>query len=80
MTNQIVIDFPELDYETYSKVLKILDGIEVKLYVDETKSKIPLKWGGNRLCCPITMWWDIPDNIHLKGDREDHLTEDKEDG
>lgn len=65
MDNQIVIDFPELDQETYERLLKITRDIKVFFWDGEERKRIPLKWDGTRICCPITIWFDFPDSYIL---------------
>ena len=63
MTDQIIIDFPELDQETYERLLKISRDIKVRYWVSDERKYIPLKWNGTRICCPITLWFDFPEEL-----------------
>ena len=74
MSDQIIINFPELDLETYKTILKIREQITVELWKSDERKTFPLKWEGTRICCPITLWFDFPDNIRIseeKGDNEE---------
>ena len=67
MTDQVIIDFPELSYDQYKVLLDIIDKITVKVWKSDERKTFPLKWNGTRICCPITIWFDLPDNIKLIG-------------
>jgi len=67
MTDQVVIDFPDdVTQEEYTAILNIIDRIKVKLWKGDERKNIDLKLDGTRVCCPVTMWFDFPDNVHLK--------------
>lgn len=63
MTDQIIIDFPELPDEVYKTILNLREKITVNLWKSDERKKIPLSWEGTRLCCPITLWFDFPEGI-----------------
>ena len=71
MTDQVVINFPEMPSELENFLLENKDKIIVNLWKSDEREVYPLKWEGSQICCPVKMWFDFPDNIHLKGDAKD---------
>jgi hypothetical protein len=71
MTDQVVIDFPEVTHEQYRMLLSIKDKITVKLWKSDERKTIPLKWNGTRLCCPISIYFDFPEGLLLFKEKDD---------
>ena len=65
MTNQLIIDFPDMSFKLEKHFLEHKEEIRVSLWKDGERVKIPLKWNGSRICCPVKMWFDLPDNVTL---------------
>ena len=63
MADQVIIDFPELTDEEYKHLLHIREKIVVKVWKSDERKTYPLTWEGTRLCCPITFWYDFPEEI-----------------
>ena len=70
MTDQVVINFPELPDEAYKAILELREKITVSLWKGDERKTHPLKWEGTRLCCPITIWFDFPDDLQLSKVKE----------
>ena len=66
MVDQVVINFPELPDEIYEAILNIREKITVELWKSDERKKFPLKWEGTRLCCPITIWFDFPEDLVIQ--------------
>lgn len=66
MTDQVVINFPELTDEQYKALMHIRDKITIKIWKSDERKTFPLTWEGTRLCCPVTMWFDFPENIIIQ--------------
>ena len=49
MTDQIIIDFPELTDEQYSTIIGITKNIKVSIWKSAERKKYPLGWEGTRL-------------------------------
>jgi len=69
MTDQVVITFPEISDESWKKILDIKPVVEI--WDSKTRKTHKTKWNGSRLSEEIIMWFDFPDNIHLKGEQEE---------
>ena len=65
MTDQIVIDFPDMPYELEKHFLEHRDEIKVSLWEDNERITIPIKWAGSRICCPVTIYYDLPESVEL---------------
>ena len=65
MTKQLIIDFPDMPFELEKHFLENKEKIKVSLWEDGERVKIPLKWDGSRICCPVTIWYNLPENIEL---------------
>jgi hypothetical protein len=64
MTDQVVIDFPDdVTDEEYKAILNVSRRIKVELWENDERKSFPLEWNGTRICCPITIWYDFPDNL-----------------
>lgn len=75
MVDQVIIDFPKLTNEQYKVLIDIRDKITVKVWKSDERKTFPLKWEGTRLCCPVTMWFDFPENITIQGSLLNVITE-----
>jgi len=69
MTDQVIITFPEISDESWKKILDIKPVVEI--WDSKTRTTYKTKWDGSRLSEEIKMWFDFPDNIHLKGEPKD---------
>lgn len=64
MTDQVIITFPEISDESLKTILENKPIVEI--WDSTTRKRYHAKWDGSRLSAEIRMWFDFPDNIHLK--------------
>ena len=69
MTDQVVINFPEMPWELEKFLLENKDKIIVDLWDSDKRERYETKWEGSQLCCPVKMWFDFPEGISLASDK-----------
>ena len=66
MTDQLNIYFPDdMPFELEVWFNENRDKIKANLWDGETRKSIALEWSGTRLCCPLAIYYDLPDTVKV---------------